>query len=209
MYTAASQLALLAIFVAHPNSDTRVDDKVCGMNSLMLGAAYVNDIDPDQVRDLLDPERAPFSLQDLDQAARQLQLRTALWRWRDKRLARFDCPAILHIRASENSTECDHFIVCFGHNGEKLCVADYPRHPSLVSREWVLRFWDGDALYLDRANGTQIAALTRRNDTLAVHWVVVGIAGAVFIWLTSWKAAHRLTGSRDTGGPMPVTIVCP
>jgi ABC-type bacteriocin/lantibiotic exporter with double-glycine peptidase domain len=98
-------------------------------------------------------------LHDLEEAAQQLGLRTAALRWKDKQRARFDCPAILHVRSRATLTACDHFVTCFGERDNLLCIADYPKAPAMVPRERVLEHWDGDALYLDDARGDRLAKL--------------------------------------------------
>jgi hypothetical protein len=178
-------------FTTIPDSvDTRIDAQLCGSNSLALSASFVAKISPAKVHSLLDEKRAPFSFQDLSTAARTLRLSTALVHWNNKSEARFDCPAILHVRGSVSSPTCDHFIVCFGQQGEHLCVADYPNSPKLVSREWVFRFWDGDALYIDDSSGSRIATVSPEWSSRGAIWLLAGVVGACLILIVSRWFKH-------------------
>ncbi|MEX2176519.1 MAG: DUF1573 domain-containing protein [Pirellulaceae bacterium] len=192
MQTALFLLVALGADLALQSSDTRIGAQVCGSNSLTLAASYLSGTPADEVHALLDPARAPFSLADLDRAARQVGLQTAVLRWNDKRQARFDCPAVLHVRAKHASTACDHFITCFGEQGDYLCVADFPGAPKLVSRDWVFRFWEGDALYLDAPGGTRIDAVQQGNGFAFAIWIVAAVAGGGLILLAGPLLARRM-----------------
>ncbi len=210
MDTARAFLWLVVAYSNQYGNDTRIDAKMCGANSLALAARFVGNVQPERILALMEASRAPFSLRDLDGAARAVGLRTAVLHWHDKREARFTCPAVLHVRVSETSTSADHFLTCFGSRGEDLCVADFPGPPAFVSREWVLRFWDGDALYLDGGDGTQIASLTRGDHFQEALFVVVGLAGAAFILLTGRKLARRNAASTEAvKSPLPETVELP
>lgn len=158
---------------------TRADAQVCGANSLALAAAYVADIHASDIYSLLSAERAPFSLGDLEDAARKAGLRSSVLRWKNKEAARFHCPAILHVRGQSSSTQCDHFIVCFGESEEFLCVADYPRPPTLVPRDHVFEYWEGDALYVDDATGRRITHLQINSQDFTRQLALVAIAVCV------------------------------
>jgi len=148
----------LSFGVLGQSADARADRNACGLNSMTMALAFLSG-DPDQgeLARRLPLERAPFTLADLDSAARSLGYETYLARWRLPGEAVFGCPTILHIRGKESSRVPDHFLVCFGETAAGLCVAEFPGKPFVLPRRRLERIWDGDLLYVDRPGRTSIS----------------------------------------------------
>jgi ABC-type bacteriocin/lantibiotic exporter with double-glycine peptidase domain len=140
-----------------------VEQKYCGRHAIALVTSFVTGEEPSQVWDhLLPVDRAPFSLSELEQAAREAGFDTALVRWSDFNAAVLDCPCILYIKTSRYSAQPDHFIACLGSKDSAVCLADYPRWPSWVARENLRDVWSGVVLYVDRPGSSTLARLQCR-----------------------------------------------
>lgn len=155
-------LLLSCLAAAPPGDDARVEPQQCGLYALASAATFAGLDRPfDRWANALATERAPFSLADLEAAARSAGLDTYLLRWLDVLAADLDCPCVLHVKATESSPVPDHFVACFGTNGDDVCLGDYPGFPTLVPREKLRRFWDGTALYVASRGDPQFARLRR------------------------------------------------
>jgi len=145
---------------ASDDAEVRVDRNMCGYNSMMLVLAYLNvPSGALKMRALMPPEQAPFTFAQLEACARMCGCRTYLTRYSDRERAKFACPAILHVRATTNSSIPDHFVACFGETRDGLVAADFPGEPVIVPRFRLLEFWDGDVLFIDTEEGTAITQM--------------------------------------------------
>src|SRR5579883_665495 len=163
------------------SDDVRADRNACGLNSMTLALAFLSG-EPDQgeLARRLPLDHAPFSLAELDAAARSLGYETFLARWHSVGEAEFGCPAILHIRANENSRSPDHFLACFGETAGGLCVAEFPRKPFILPRRRLERIWDGDVLSIDHPGRATISRL-QREAFLSTAGLVVGVGLVAFL----------------------------
>jgi ABC-type bacteriocin/lantibiotic exporter with double-glycine peptidase domain len=175
--------------------DTDLGRECCGRFALGMAVSV---FDPGYAElpweDLLPSSHAPFSLADLERAARQIGLDALAVQWDDLQAADLSCACILHVRHSESSTEPDHFVTCFGSDRSAVLLADYPKMPVWVSREKLHRHWSGTALYLGRPGDPQLnrlrwqirlAALRRPVGALLLFGCVAGA------WLALRRPSRR------------------
>jgi predicted double-glycine peptidase len=147
------------VFALSP-SDNRVDRNVCGRISLMSVLHFVSgNSHAEELGHLLPNERAPFSMAEIEAAARTLGYQTRLMSWSSKTQAAFPCPAVVHVRARGTSGSPDHFIACFGETAGGLCVGDFPLPPFSVSREDFNDYWAGHTLYIDQPRSLRMHLL--------------------------------------------------
>ncbi len=144
-----------SILVCSLNTDeARSDAKICGLNSLYLVARYLDeDKQLGPLEQLLPTNKAPFSMAELDNAARSLGFNTSARHFMKKESVDFPSPAILHLRIKEDATQPDHFLACFGENSDGLIVAELPQEPFVIPRYRLLEIWDGDILYISNRPG--------------------------------------------------------
>jgi ABC-type bacteriocin/lantibiotic exporter with double-glycine peptidase domain len=170
------------------------------LNSLTLLLAFLSgDSDQSELTQLLPIERAPFSLLELESAARAQGFETELARWRWPKEAALTCPAILHVRGKDSSTAPDHFLASFGETADGLCVAEFPKKPFILPRRRLEQIWRGDVLYIDRPGRTPITEL-RRGALLDTACLVFGLGSVIFLSSTviyrSWHG-RRIARSRQ------------
>lgn len=148
----------------------------CGINSVTLALNYLGkSTDENTLRRLLPIERAPFSLKELEDAATQMGMKTRSYHWESPKTAKFLCPSILHIRGNSLDGPPDHFVVCFGETKAGLCVAEFPQHPTILSREKLEQIWDGDALYIENMDGAVIDQLDHGFRNRLIVIAIVGM----------------------------------
>jgi ABC-type bacteriocin/lantibiotic exporter with double-glycine peptidase domain len=192
----------LMVLAVQDGDGTRTDRNLCGLNSLTLVLSFLSD-DPHQeeIDKLLPIERAPFSLAELDSAARQLGYKTSLIHWNSVADAVFDCPAIIHLRARQTSTEPDHFVACFGETSEGLCLAEFPSPPFMLPRHRLDRFWDGDVLYIEKPNGKVVESLLRES-----YWDVALKLGSIVLGLyLLFRIAREVMHAKARTSGRPLT----
>lgn len=149
-----------AAAVAESPPTQRVDRNVCGRVSLMAVLHFVSGQSfAEELERLLPDDQAPFSLAQLDSAAKSLGFQTRLMHWNSKSQAEFPCPAVVHVRARGTSVSPNHFIACFGETPQGLCVCDFPLEPFSVSRQDFNDYWQGHSLYIDSAAGRRLMLL--------------------------------------------------
>jgi Peptidase C39 family len=160
----ASYYVLLALFPflagLGPDDEVLTAKNMCGPNNLALVIAYLDGGSHDQrLEDNLKKGNSPYSLSELEGISRRMGYKTLTLHWQVPADARFDCPAILHVRNDHSAERPNHFIACFGKTKGGVCVADFPGRPRIVSDSHLQRIWDGDLLYLDRPDGRSLNAL--------------------------------------------------
>ena len=146
---------------------------LCGRHALSVGNASLDPEGPpvDWER-LLPQSEAPFSLEDLSEAAATLSLRSRTEFWPDEDRAEFAGPCILHVRRTLKSPMPDHFVFCFGETEAGLVVSDFPRPNGVLPRSALAPLWDGVALYLDDHAGDRLAAIGR--GSAEARWMNTG-----------------------------------
>jgi ABC-type bacteriocin/lantibiotic exporter with double-glycine peptidase domain len=142
-----------------PVSDI-TEPKCCGRHALSLVASFLGVEQPSvSWVHLLHDDDAPFSLDQLQEAALKAGLETLLVEWADPSSADLQCPCVLYARVSEESSEVNHFVACFGQKGDYVCLADYPRRPTMVPVEKLRRVWTGAVLYIGPSDSIEIRRL--------------------------------------------------
>jgi len=138
--------------LAHERSaDYRIDRNVCGRVSLMCVLHFVSGKSYDlELQRLLPDERAPFSIAEIEVAARTLGFETRLVKWATPSQATFPCAAVVHVRTKTASANPDHFVACYGESAGGLCIGNFPAQPFVISRSQFNEFWSGYALYVHR-----------------------------------------------------------
>jgi len=170
--------------VAESPPTQRVDRNVCGRVSLMAVLHFVSGRSfAEELERLLPDDQAPFSLAQLDSAAKPLGFQTRLMHWNSKSQAEFPCPAIVHVRARGTSVSPNHFIACFGETAQGLCVCDFPLEPFSVSRQDFNDYWQGHSLYVDSAAGRRLMLL---GSPLWIRLIAVD-AGVLILAAVSWR----------------------
>jgi ABC-type bacteriocin/lantibiotic exporter with double-glycine peptidase domain len=198
----ARQALLIAFIAGAPAATAAASDvkrEQCGKYSLSLAANYLNGEHGQEVWDqLLPSDRAPFSLADLESAARQAGLDTLLVQWADPSAADLRDVCILHVKASESSVQPDHFVTCFGTDRSAVLLGDYPNTPSWVSRDKLRRYWSGTALYIGRPG--DLARLRWQMRWAAARrplGVLVMVVAAVGLCYALTRASRRGLQRRD------------
>lgn len=111
----ALTIILVALTFSVPGSrdEVEVQPQLCGRYALALVTDFLNADTPwDALDRSLPAEVAPFSLLDLETAAREVGLDTLLLQLSEPLAADLECPCILHIKVTEYSDEPNHFVAC-------------------------------------------------------------------------------------------------
>ena len=195
-------LILLNLACSDTTADVIVESKCCGRYALTLVGRFVNaERLPAAWDRSLPSEKAPFSLRELEGAARDAGLQTLLVQWSDPFAADLRCPCILHIRATEYSAEPDHFIACFGSKGQEVCLGDYPRLPTMIPQKKLCRYWRGAALYVSRPGNIEFDRLRRRIQMTSASWVGAGVLMALVLGSIWWACRKSSRNARGMGVP--------
>lgn len=124
-------------------------------------------------------------------AGRSAGISTLLAHWPNPSLANLDCPCILHVKSTESSSEPDHFIVCFGSQGENVVLADYPGLPVIVPKERLNRFWSGALLYVAKPGDARIEQVERLVSQGASRQpglvFLAGVAALSLLWIVKQR----------------------
>ena len=168
--------------------------QVCGRNALAVVAAYHHEGSAAAVERLLPDDRAPYSFADLAAAAQSQGLKTRSMRWRRIAEATFPSPAILHVKSEPGIDAADHYIACFGRDGDGFFVADYPNRVGWMRTEHLDRIWDGTALYVGTEEPFPQSAWARwRVPQSLPVWLALAAVAGVGWWVTRRaKAGSRL-----------------
>jgi rhodanese-related sulfurtransferase len=100
------------------------------------------------IRPLLDPKyigsAEGSSVGELEQAAKDRGMHTSvLQNLSAADVAAIGKPVILLVRSSAEADKYDHFVLCFGADGDRLRILDAPNPPRLVSARELARLWGG------------------------------------------------------------------
>lgn len=173
-----------------PGGEVEVEAKCCGRYALSLVAGFLDDREPGPDWESgLPSDAAPFSLSQLEAAAKQAGFEAASVHWPDPSAADLSIPCVLHVKPPGGS---DHFIACFGSRGDNVLIGDYPGWPKFVPRATLLRIWSGHALYLGRPGSGDLSRLhwqARKAYVGPVLWAALGGGLVAFAWLT-WRKKH-------------------
>ena len=94
---------LLSLIGTKPANDMRIETRCCGRYALAVVAGFLNPEDRSEAWECLLPSASgPFSLAQLDAAARSAGYDTLLVRWTDGRTADLRRPCILFGRRSQD-----------------------------------------------------------------------------------------------------------
>jgi hypothetical protein len=137
-----STLSLLLISCVVPGTAPDgevVNEQFCGRYALSVAASFLGMPHADWAT-ALPPEAAPYSLSDMDHAARMAGLDSLILHWDDVSNADLGGVCILLVRSTVSSPVPDHFVACFGSDRSTVLLGDFPLPPTWVSREKLSRY---------------------------------------------------------------------
>jgi hypothetical protein len=173
-----------------------LEHRCCGRYALSLVGGFVDE-DKSGIawEATLPAAHAPFSMARLESAAKAAGLDAVSVRWPDPAVADLTLPCVLHVKASEQTPEPDHFVACFGSVGDHVLIGEYPARPRFLRRSEVLRLWSGAALYVGRPGAGDLDQLRWQARMVAARpllWAAAAGGVGTFVWLTSrQKRASR------------------
>lgn len=159
-------LLILSASTAQMNNEqVIIAPQMCGLHSVALVVNSLKESDHltwNELCELLPPDRAPFSLSQIEFAAHKLGFETLALEWPDGVRPSFPCPAILQLFTPAGDS---HFITCFGELGGNVVLADFPGPVQIVPFEHLSAKWRGVTLYVSRRDDSRLKVLNLNSET--------------------------------------------
>lgn len=197
--THATLVFLASVTDGAPN-DRSVREALCGRYALMIAASYLGtDAPTPRWDELLPQDSAPYSIASLVSAAASLGLEPLALHWETPERADFATPCILLVKSPASPAAANHYVFCFGAEGPSLLIADYPLMPQWVSREKLMTYWDGTALFLGLPQDRRISKLRWRLEIVRLRLPVLGTMSLVLAGYLAWTCRGRYRRTAPAG----------
>jgi ABC-type bacteriocin/lantibiotic exporter with double-glycine peptidase domain len=172
------------------------DDNRCGPRSLTICGEALGVVESAaRIETCLPPTGQPFSLKEIQQAARQLGLDTRAVQW-TAAPADFTWGTAAAVLPIQRPGQSPHFVALLAVHGEAMTLLDDP-HPPVVISATDLRTrwgWDGSALYIarDSAAWREVLPRSRTSGSLLLY-----VAGAGCLGVGLFKSLRTDTNDEE------------